>query len=206
VVLPDRLAIALVDGEQELPFARAAPENTQVAVQDGRGGVAPDVLQLAEVLAPQFLAAEVVADHAGRAEAGNDPLAVGDRAGRAVGIGVVGGLLLLVLGFLLPEELAVGPVKAQDGAAGALGDGLGEEDAVTPDDGRGVAGGGQRCLPADVLRGAPLQRHVLLGTDAVAVRAAPGGPVAGGGQAGTGEKENEGTQAAVHEESSGSIR
>src|SRR5207248_10885096 len=57
--------------------------------------------------------------------------------------------------------------------------GLGHEHAVAADDRRRVALVGQRRLPADVFGRTPVQRQVLFGSVALAVRAAPGGPVAG---------------------------
>ena len=79
--LPDLLAGLLVDREEELPFAGAAPLDAQVAVKDRRGGGAPEVFELADVVLPEFLAVEVVADQAGRAVAGDHALAVGHRRG-----------------------------------------------------------------------------------------------------------------------------
>src|SRR5262249_24360723 len=127
IVLPDGLSGGLVSGEEELAFARATPEDDEVVVEGGRRGVAPDVLELAELFAPQLLTFEIVTDHAGRAEAGDDSFAVGHRRGGTVRVGVMGRLLAFVGGLLLPEELAVGAVEAHDGAAGTLVEGLSEE-------------------------------------------------------------------------------
>src|SRR5439155_26295854 len=55
--------------------------------------------------------------------------------------------------------------------------GLGEEDAVVPDDRRGVAFVGQIDLPADVLLGGPLERQTALGALPIARRPAPRRPV-----------------------------
>src|SRR5262249_14956932 len=84
------------------------------------------------------------------AEVGPDVGAIGRRrAGRPA---VLGLNLLWVgdgrVGF--PEQLAVGPVEAKDATALAVVVGRGEEDPVTPDDGRGVALAGWGDFPADV--------------------------------------------------------
>src|SRR5205823_3649608 len=55
----------------------------------------------------------------------------------------------------------------------------GEKDAVAPDDWRADAGALERHLPGHVVRGRPLHRELRLARDAVARRAAPGGPVVG---------------------------
>src|SRR5262249_56694690 len=55
------------------------------------------------------------------------------------------------------------------------------EDALAADDRRGIAGILERRFPADVLLRAPGAREVFLGAVALAVRAAPGGPVVGQG-------------------------
>src|SRR5262249_51791720 len=63
--LPHLLAGPLVDREEELPLPGAAPVHAQVTVEDRRGSVAPQVLELADVIPPQFLAIEVITDQAG---------------------------------------------------------------------------------------------------------------------------------------------
>src|SRR5207247_5455218 len=101
--------------------------------------------------------------------------------------------------FALPQELAAGAVETEDGPARALAvDGLGEEHAVAPNDGRGVALGRQRGFPADVLGAAPREGSVRLRGAAVAGGAAPGGPVGGEGGAGTGQEEGQGAQGGKH--------
>ena len=133
----------------------------------------------------QFLAGEIVAVQPVAGEGGDDPLAVGHRRRGAIRVRAVRGLLLLRGDAHLPEQLAVGAVEAHERAA--LAHGLRDEDAVAPDDGRGIAGLWQRDAPADVLVLAPLHGEVLLGGDAVGVRAAPGGPVGGGSAEGNEE-------------------
>src|SRR5947209_3960849 len=93
LVFPDLVAGLLVQGEQELPWARPAPEDDQVAIKYRRRGVAPDVAQLAEVVVPQLLAAEVIAVQARRAEADGHALAVRGGAGGGIGVGGVGRLV-----------------------------------------------------------------------------------------------------------------
>jgi hypothetical protein len=119
-VPPDRLAACPLDRQQELPFARSAPQDNKVAITDRRRSVAPDVFELAQILAPQLFAGKIAADHPSRAEAGDDALAVGDGRGGAIGIGFVRGFLVGVESFALPEELAIGALKAEDGAATAV--------------------------------------------------------------------------------------
>src|SRR5262249_25555506 len=145
-----------VHGQEELPLARPAPEDAQVAMEDRRAGGAPDVPELAQVVTPLLVASEIVAVQPGGAVADVDALAVGDGAGRAVGIRIVGRLGLLVLDFLLPQQVAVLAGEAHDCAAVALVvERLRQGDAIAPDDGRGVAGAGELDLPADVVGLAP---------------------------------------------------
>src|SRR5207244_10792725 len=56
LVLPDRLAVGLVDRQEELPVARAVPEDGEVTVQNGRRRISPNVVQLAQVTAPLLVA------------------------------------------------------------------------------------------------------------------------------------------------------
>ena len=78
----------------------------------------------------------------------------------------------------LPEGPAVGPAQAEQHPLVLLLQGGGEEDAVAPDDRRGVALAGDRDLQATL--SVALQRvGTLVSSDcAVAVRPAPHGPVA----------------------------
>src|SRR5262249_2717539 len=135
VVLPGLLPGGLVEGDEELAFAGAGPEDDEVLIKDGRRGVPPDVPELAEAVGPLLLAGEVVAIKARGAEADDDPLTVGDGRGGAVGAGGVLRLLVVVRDDLFPETLAVGPVKAPQGPLFPLGvERLREEDALTPHD------------------------------------------------------------------------
>src|SRR5262249_30578489 len=84
------------------------------------------------------------------------------------------------------------------GRAGAVVGRLGDEDAVTPNYRGRIAPLGQRDLPADVLLCAPLERRIRLGRVAVAVRAAPRGPVVGERRRGEAEECAEGWQKAGH--------
>src|SRR5262249_9657418 len=117
VVFPDRRARGFVDGQEKLPLTRTAPENGEVAVQDRRRGVAPDVLQLAQVAPPQLLALKIVTDESGGAEAGEDTLAIRDRRCGTKRVGRMRGLLLLVHDVLAPEESAIRTVEAEEPTA-----------------------------------------------------------------------------------------
>src|SRR6516162_5660106 len=152
-------------------------------------------VHLAEVLAPNQFAVEVQAVEAIGAEIGEDMLAVGDGRGRGEAGGDVARLVgnLLVNG-LLPEDLARlaahgeddelmvesrGEVVMRAGAnelgfdGFAEGDRRGEEDVVAPDDRRRMPLAGNRGLPADVLRFAPLSRRLRGGRNTSAERPAP---------------------------------
>src|SRR5438128_3448457 len=120
-------------------------------------------VHVAEGDVPDFGPLHVTAVDAVVAEVGVDALAVG--AGRAAGPAV------LVLDAFrrafgderFPELLAGGAIEAQDRAALALVVGGGQEDAVLPDDGGGVAGAADRDLPKDVVRFGPFIRISALG-------------------------------------------
>src|SRR5262245_22581858 len=103
-----------------MPLAGADPEDGPVTVTVRRLRIAPDVDHLADVLAPQLLAIDAVAEQARRAVADKDPFAVGDWRGGAVRVGAVRGLLLLVLDFCFPELLAVAAIEAEQGAVRAF--------------------------------------------------------------------------------------
>src|SRR5206468_1723223 len=91
---------------------------------------------------------------------------------------------------VLPEHLAFSALDAPEVEVVAVGDV--EEDVVAPDD-RGRAGPArQRELPGDVFRRTPAEREVLLVGHAVAVRAAPVGPVARAGIALRNEEQSTG--------------
>src|SRR5262249_23146610 len=151
------------------------------------------VLQLAQVLLPQFLAAKVVAVHASRAVADDDALAVGRRRRGAERVGVVRRFLLGIGHVLLPEHFPVGAAQAPErsrvrGSRTAawrsrrpvlLVGRLRQEDAVAPDDGRRVALVRQRHFPLHVFLVTPGQRQVGLGGVPLVVGAAPVRPVAG---------------------------
>src|SRR5438093_793453 len=72
-------------------------------------------------------------------------LPIGDGGGGAIGVGVVGGFDGLVGDDLFPQPFAVGAIEAPQSAFVSLGvELLGEEDALAPDDRRGVRFFGQR--------------------------------------------------------------
>src|SRR5262245_35956058 len=178
VGLPDGLASALVERDQEsLGLARAVEDDEQILVENRAGPVAPARLDCAEVALPELLAGEVIGDDASRREVGKDGFAVGDGGGGAGRILLVRCLDEVARDVLLPELLAVLAIEGDDRAPLAAVESLGEEDAVAPDDGRRVARLWQRHLPAHVLRRAPGEWQVLFRGDAVAARAAPWGPV-----------------------------
>ena len=83
---------------------------------------------------------------------------------------------------LSPENLSGLPVETQEDAILGLLAGADGKDAITPDDGGGVAVARKGRLPSDVVGGAPSGRDVLLGTRAVESRAAPRRPVLGHGR------------------------
>ena len=107
-------------------------------------------------------------------------------------------LLPLPLHGLLPEQLAVALGEAQEPARVVLLDGLRDEDFVAPDYRRGISTVRQWNFPADVLGIAPARGEVSLRSDALAVRAAPRGPVGGVERTGEeGKGREEGTQGIV---------
>src|SRR5262249_50192400 len=133
--LPDILAGLLVHRQEEGPFARSAVENNQVIVKDRRGRRAPYGDKRAEITVPELLAVEIVADHTGGAVRCDHPLAVSHRGSGTVRIGVVRWLLALEGDRLLPQQLTVGAVEAEDGPLGSLLiEGLGEKDPLAPND------------------------------------------------------------------------
>src|SRR5208282_3838890 len=108
------------------------------------------------------------------------------RAGEAVEL-----VLALQLGGqdgVLPEEVAVAPVEAEELAFAFLLEAGGDEDAVAPDGRRGVALAGDGHLPGDVVGLAPFQGHGAFVANAVAAGAAPAGPVAGVDRQGKGQE------------------
>src|SRR5947207_5199302 len=71
------------DRDEERPFARTEIQDADVAVDDGRSAIAPDVRLPAEVATPKFLAIEVVAKKPGGRERSDHALTVGHEIGRA---------------------------------------------------------------------------------------------------------------------------
>src|SRR5947208_956424 len=85
---------------------------------------------------PQFLPAEVVAIKAVRRERNDDALAVGHGRSGAIRVGRVGRFLFPRRDAGLPEQLAVRAIQAHERATVA--DGLGDEEAIAPDNRRGI--------------------------------------------------------------------
>src|SRR5262249_47726298 len=96
LVPPDFTAGSLIDRQQELPLAGTAPENSQLAVENRRGSIAPLMDELADIFPPELLAGEVVANQAGRAVTGDDALTVGHRRRRTIRVRGVSRFLILV--------------------------------------------------------------------------------------------------------------
>ncbi len=159
-----------------------AVEDDEVLVKHRRTAEAVLGGERAGRFAPQLLAVHVVAgdDDVGRLqERDPDALAVG--GGRAAGVAVELVHLLRRRGQhgLLPERLAAAPVEAEQIALLALGNVGRHENAVAPDDRRGMAHAGDGGFPRDVLGAAPVDGSFHLVGNAVAERPAPGRPFAG---------------------------
>jgi len=178
-----------------------------------------------EVLAPDQRSLEVVRQQPLRAEVNVDPFAVGHRGRGSVGVhpvpvvehppvmcrptpenGSAFGIERDHLERMAPipalavgvqVHLAVANVLrgrgAFDGFALDIG---GDEDSISPDDGRGVSAALDRRLPKDVLSGAPLERQTRLARNAVAVRPPPLRPVRLFGGDGRGDEKEKGQHAA----------
>ena len=129
---------------------------------------------------PKLLARKIVAIETGRAEGGDDPLAIGYGSGGAVGILALGRFTGGIFHAGLPEEPAICAIETNERAAMRGADGLGHEDAIAPDNGRRIAALGKIGPPAHIFGGAPLEREIFTGSDAGAIRAAPRRPIAGG--------------------------
>lgn len=175
---PDGFACSFVEGGEEGAFAGAVVVDAEVAVEDGGGGVAPFVGDGAEVAVPELFAVEVVGDESGGTEGGDDDLAVGGGGGGAVGVGAVGGFGLVIGEAVFPEELAVETIEAHDATPVGFGEGLSDEDAVTMDDGGGVARFGEFDTPDDIFVRGPGGRECgVLGVTGALEVTAPGGPI-----------------------------
>src|SRR5262245_20820628 len=179
LLCPDRLARALVEPGQEGRLAWALMHNEQVLVENRAGAVPPFVQDGAQIAVPKLVASEVVGDNTDRSEVGIDGLAIGDRGAGARRI-----LRVCRLGdgaghVALPQQSAVRTLKRQDRPALALVQALREEDMISPDDRRRIAGLGQCDFPANVVVLAPGERQAALGGDPSALGATPRGPVVG---------------------------
>src|SRR3989449_8454522 len=84
-------------------------------------------------------------------------------------------LVIPVRDQLLPDRRSLGLVDAPQVQLFAIGDM--KENVVAPDDRRGAGSTGHGQFPGDVFGGAPVNRKVPLGADAVEGRAAPLRPV-----------------------------
>src|SRR5262249_21983044 len=72
VILPNRFAGPLVQGNQETSLAGTKIHKAQVAIEDWRGGINPHVRLLAQIAMPRFPSAQFVTIAARRAEPRND--------------------------------------------------------------------------------------------------------------------------------------
>src|SRR5262249_53743526 len=114
VVLPDLRAGLFIHSQQELALTRSAPQDGQIAVENWRRRISPDVFHLAQRLPPELLAVEIVAEHAGGTEADHHSFAISHGRGRAEGVLAVAGFVVREYDLLLPEFLAVGSVQTPE--------------------------------------------------------------------------------------------
>src|SRR5205085_2643344 len=137
---------------------------------------------------PGDVAGEVDGRQVAAVEGGIHQLAVGHR--RRGRMGILGLLPAWALAedLLVPEDLAVVAVQAEDVTGRAVLRGRGKEDSISPDDGRRPAGAGNLGSPGQVVGEAPGEGQVLFGGDALAGRTPEAGPVVG--PAGQGAKED----------------
>src|SRR6185503_19074832 len=103
-------------------------------------GVAPNVLLRTEIVAtPKFFAFEVISVKASGPERDNDPLTIRHRRRRAIRIGSVSKLSIFRVNSRFPKAFSRGAIEAEQRATMSrrfllLVDGLGYEDAISPDD------------------------------------------------------------------------
>src|SRR5262249_27728756 len=135
--------------EDRIGPVQVVDEEDHVPVQQWAGSRAVGGVEAQVVVGPEELAAHVVAEQAAGAEEDDYPLAVGHRRGRGEAVLVAHPALRGVFGPAAPQEASVGLVEAVDGALPAVRAGRGEEDAVAPDDRRGVAPAGDPYPPED---------------------------------------------------------
>src|SRR2546430_2013566 len=77
----------------------------------------------------------------------------------------------------LPENFPCLPVQGEQRAVLTVEQRRYGENAVVPNNGRGVAVAGNLGFPDDIAGGAPMDGHMGFRTGAVTARASPGGPV-----------------------------
>src|SRR5712692_8015000 len=130
----------------------------------------------AQVAMPQLTSSEIVTIDTRRTKPRDDAPSVGHGRRSAGWILVARRFLLRPGDAGLPEQFARAPVETEHGAAALGVDGLSDENPPAPHDGGGIAAVRQRHAPGDVLVGAPVEREVLLGGGATAVRSAPSRP------------------------------
>src|SRR5262245_42140479 len=106
---------------------------------------------------PQFLALEVVAKNSRRTKGRDDAFPIGDWRSSAIRIVLVRLFLFAPRCAFLPKQFAIATVKAHQRALVLFVDGLRDENAITPNDGRGVARFRKRGFPTDIFCDAPFQ-------------------------------------------------
>ena len=156
---PERPAVVAAQGDEERIALAVAVHDDLVLVEHRLVAEAPLAGVRARAHQPELLAVgRIVGGHddlVAHAEVDVDPLAVGGRRARGVAVLAVDLLQRPVDDGLLPEDLARGAVEAEQHALPLLRAGGDGEDAVAPDDGRGVARAGHLGLPRG-LRDVPL--------------------------------------------------
>src|SRR5262249_49677732 len=200
-LFPLQLAGRLLQGAQSA--VRDAGENDRILVQDGAAAdAAVHVLEAGQLFAPDELAVEIEGRDHPRAKQGEDKLAVGYGSRHRVAMIEVIHHALARRNERVPELPAVADPETEDVVLGDFGfPGLprgsgrpnrrGDKDAITPDDGTGMARAAkaglpgaptpQGRLPKNVLPRftVPGERQVFFVGVPQAGRAAPAGPISG---------------------------
>src|SRR5262249_49712022 len=127
---------------------------------------------------PELLALEIETDQSAVAKEGHDALAVGHRrgAGEAVFVADVG-FDFVRRRRAAPEQLAITATNAVQRAVDARLAGTGQENAIAPDDWRGVARSGNLDVPHDVLGLRPVKGQAMRGAVALPLRSAESRPL-----------------------------
>jgi hypothetical protein len=173
---PDFFAGFLIESDEIGIAIGIAVLHNHVIDQDWAGGGAPGAFEGSEVFGPERFAGNGIGMNAAAAEERDDHFAVGGATGRGPAIHDVGGLGLAAPRSLLPLDLAGLAIDAEDETLIAFFERGGEEDAIAPEDWRGLADARQRGFPDDVV-GFPLNGQARLRGVAVLIRPAPARPV-----------------------------